>query len=112
MLHRAELLHGAVAAVVVGEEQAVLRDDFTGAEEAGGFRGAAQTHDGILQAAIVDTVEFFGSQLKTHLLHIHIVQTLHEHREPHAFVGTHSANHSQDGESKNKYFFHLVIIIE
>ena len=97
MLVGAEFLDGAIATVVVGEEQTVFAHDFTCAEEASRLGFAAETHDGVFQTAVVDTVKLFRGQLKTHLLHVNIIQALDEHREPHAFIGIHAANRNEDG---------------
>ena len=47
-------LDGVVGAVVVGQHQPLRRDDLTGA------RPAVQPDDGVLQARVVDVVDFFG----------------------------------------------------
>ena len=80
MLYGAEALDDAVAAVVVGQQQALRRNDFACA-------AASEMHDGILEGRMVDIVDVRCRQLAAHLLHGFDVHLLEQREQPHAFVG-------------------------
>ena len=82
VLWRAEALDGAICTVVVGEHQALRRDDLRRAAP------AVQTHDGVLQGSVVDVVNVLGAQTQASFLHASFVDALKHVEEPHAFVGT------------------------
>ena len=69
----------AVAAVVVGEEQPFLADEFTGA-------AATEEEDGVLEGGVVDVVDILSADVHAGLLHGGLV-ALEEHRNPHTLVG-------------------------
>ncbi|EJX04130.1 hypothetical protein EVA_07763 [gut metagenome] len=80
VFHRAMLLDGIVAAVVVGQDEAVGRDDFTGTAT------AEDTH-GILQRNAVGTIQIFSLQQESLCLHaVGQVLFLHQLQQPHPFV--------------------------
>ena len=81
VLRRAEALDGAVRTVVVGEHQALRRNDLRRAAP------AVQTHDGVLQGGVVDVVDVLGAQTQASLLHACFVDALKHVEEPHALVG-------------------------
>ena len=90
MFHRAMLLNVVIAAVVVGEQQAVVADNLARA-------AATEEHDGIFQAAVVDAINVVGSDAHAHLLHLFLV-LLEEHRDPHPLSGEGHHRREQDGE--------------
>ena len=80
MLDGGKALDGAVAAVVVGQQQASGRDHLAGA-------AAAEMHHGILQGRMVDIVDVRGRELAAHLLHGLDVHLLEQREQPHALIG-------------------------
>ena len=79
VLHSAVRLHVGVAAVVVSEQQSLRRDELGGA-------AAAEEHDGILHAVVVDAVDVIGGKMEAELLHFSLVLAQIE-GNPHAAVG-------------------------
>ena len=79
VLHRAVFLDVVVAAMVVGEQQALVADELARA-------AAAKEHDGVFQATVINTVNVVGSDAHAHLLHLFLV-VLQQHGDPHAFAG-------------------------
>ena len=71
-------LHETVAAVVVGDKQTVGRDQFAGA-------AAAEEHDAVFHAVVVDAIDVIGRQMEAHLLHLRLVGAKVE-RDPHSPV--------------------------
>ncbi len=72
--------NGIISTVVVGQHQALARNDFTCTE-------TSQGNDGVLDRGIVDIINFFRGKVQAVCLHFRIVQTLDQHRQPHSFVG-------------------------
>ena len=79
VFYRTVLLNVIVAAMMVGEQQAIVADDFTCAS-------AAEEYDGILQATVVDAVDVISGDFHAHFLHLFLV-VLKQHGDPHAFTG-------------------------
>ena len=102
VLHAGVLLDGGISAVVVGQDEAFGRDDFTGTS-------SAEDADGILQRYAIGVIEVVGFQLQTLFLH-HIdgILLLHQLKQPHAFVGLRREGECC-GESRNKVLldFHV-----
>ncbi len=69
----------AVAAVVVGEQQALVADELACA-------ASAEEDDGVFERGVVDVVDVAGRDAHTGALHGGFV-ALEEHGNPHAFVG-------------------------
>ena len=91
----------AVAAVVVGEQQALVRDELSGTT-------GSEKNDGILQGSLVDTVNVLGGKLET--FGLHIGDTLrNKSRQPHAFIGLKRLNGSEKNQQEEKMSFHMVI---
>ena len=80
MFHRAVLLYGAIAAVVVGQYQAFGRDDFAGT-------ATAEMHHGILQGNAVGIVNLVGGDEQSEFRHGYFVLLLQVGEHPHTFVG-------------------------
>ena len=53
----------AVSAVMVGEEQTFVRDDFSGA-------AASEQDDGVLEGSLVDAVDVFSGEFEPFGLHV------------------------------------------
>ena len=68
-----------VAAVVVGEEEALVGDELAGA-------ALVEEDDGVLEAGVVDVVDVLGGDVHAGLLHGCLVAA-EEHGNPHALVG-------------------------
>ena len=66
--------------MVVGEHKTLPGDDLGGTP-------ATELHDGILDAGMVDAIDFLGGELEPHFLHVALVEALQMHQEPHAFIG-------------------------
>ncbi len=80
VLHRAVLLYGAIAAVVVGQYQPFGRDDFAGAT-------AAEVHYGILQGNAVGVVYLVGRDEQAQFRHGDLVLLLQVGEHPHTLIG-------------------------
>ena len=93
-------LDAAVSAVVVGGEQALLRNHLAGAS-------SAELHDGVLQRSVVDVVDVLGSEAATDVAHGLFVELLEHGQQPHPFVGPGRQGHDK-AEYCNKYPFHLI----
>ena len=106
MLNGGVLLEFAVAAVVVGGDEALVGDNLAGAEVPEGATVVAEAHDGVFETALVDAVDVLGREFETGFLHVGIAFS-DEREQPHAFVGIHfrhCANECQ--KCCNKEFFH------
>ena len=81
-------LHLAKTAVVVGEQQSFGGDELTGAT-------AAELHNGVLEAGLVETEDLFGRQLAAKSLHVSQILPVDGIGQPHAFVraGTKGEEH-------------------
>ena len=80
VLHAAELLDGAVAAMVVGEDEPLVGDGNSGAS-------AAEDDDGVGYARARLAVDGFDGHIETQLLHACDVLFVQLFEHPHAFVG-------------------------
>ncbi len=99
VVDRRELLDRRIAAVVVGKEQAVGRNDLAGA-------AAAEYDDRILQRALVGRVDVVGREtaaLGAHLFDVHLFDV---GQQPHALVGC-CRERDPDGREDKKQFFHI-----
>ena len=90
VLNGTVLLDVAVAAVVVGKQQALVADDFACA-------ASAKEHDGVFQATVVDAVDVFSGDFHAHFLHFLLV-VLQQHGNPHAFAGLRYADRKREDE--------------
>ena len=100
------MFHGAVAgdvvvaAVVVGEEQALVGDELAGA-------ALVEEDDGILQAGMVDVVDVLRGDVHAGFLHGGLVFA-QKHGNPHAFI-CHSERQQEGNHcEKRKDFLHGV----
>ncbi len=99
VVDRRELLDRRIAAVVVGKEQAVGRNDLAGA-------AAAEYDDRILQRALVGRVDVVGREtaaLGAHLFDVHLFDV---GQQPHALVCC-GRERDPDGREDKKQFFHI-----
>jgi len=95
MFHRAVGLYLSIAAMVVGDEQSLCRDDLPGAT-------ATKVNDSIFKTGPVHAVNIFGCETETEFLHLRDL-LLYEHGEPHAFIGKgRNCRHKQEMEDKNE----------
>ena len=100
------VLHGAVAgdvvvaAVVVGEEEALVGDELAGA-------ALVEEDDGILEAGVVDVIDVLGGDAHAGLLHGCLVAA-QEHGNPHALVGHGGRQQEGDHCNDGKDFFHVI----
>ena len=110
VLHGRVLLKLAVSAVVVGADKTLFRDNLTGAEVPEGAAGIAETHDGVFQTVLVDTVDVFRRKFETSSLHIGIILA-DKRQEPHALVGAgrHRQQHAHCESDNQNTNFHCVI---
>ena len=91
----------AVATVVIGEQQAFVRDELSGAS-------GTEQYDCILLGSLVDAVNVLGGKLET--FGLHIGDTLrNKSRQPHAFIGPKRLNGSEKNQQEEKMSFHVVI---
>ena len=88
VLHRRVALNPAVAAVMVGEEQTLVADEFASA-------AASEEHHGVFHGAVIDGINVVGSDFHAHSLHLGFV-TLKQSRNPHAFVSTGNCAEKED----------------
>ena len=90
-------LDGAVAAVVVGQQQSFGRDQFARAS-------AVEQHHGVLHRGLVDGIDVFGGEPES--LGAHVVDARGDQaREPHALVGQ-RRQHEEDGQQGQQCSFH------
>ena len=80
VLVRGEALDAAVAAVVIGHQQALGRYHLSGA-------AAAEVHDGVFQGTLVDGVNLFRGKLAAGGFEVFSVQLFQERQQPHSFIG-------------------------
>ena len=80
VLHAAELLDGAVATMVIGEDEPLVGDGDAGAS-------AAEDDDGVGYARFRLAVEGFEGHIKAQFLHACDVLFVQFFQHPHAFVG-------------------------
>ena len=89
MLHAAVALDVAVAAVMVGKQQAVRGDEFPGA-------AGAEEYDGILQGGLIDAVDIF--RFEPEALGLHVSDALgDQRRQPHPFIRPEGSSRQQGG---------------
>ena len=101
VLHSAVTGNVVVAAVVVGEEKALVGDKLAGAT-------LVEEDDGIFETGVVDVVDVFGSDVHASLLHGSLVFAK-EHGNPHTLVSK-SGRHQKDCQCENgKDFFHRIL---
>ncbi|OPZ53159.1 MAG: hypothetical protein BWY89_01789 [Bacteroidetes bacterium ADurb.BinA012] len=79
MLNGAVVLYLTITTVVVGEQQAVRRDDLSGT-------AASEDDDGVFDACLVDAVNVFRCQFESHPGHSADIQLLDERQQPHALI--------------------------
>ena len=91
MLHGRERLDRPVAAVVVGEQQPVGRDDLPRAS-------AAENDDGVLERRVVHAVNLLGREFAPAGLHILAVHFPEIGQHPHAFVRRRRERDARRGE--------------
>ena len=102
----AVLLNLAVAAMVVGNQQPLVRNQFSGT-------AAAETDDGILEAGLIDGIEVLGRQAEPFGTHVVDAAFGHEARQPHPFVGTGGCEGKTQGQGQKRetcQVFHVVIV--
>ena len=100
MLRSGECLDVAVAAVVVGNQQTLLGNHFTGA-------AAAELDDGILQGRMVDAVDLVRGQAAAEIGHGLSVHLLEQRQEPHALIGAGAEGKGRENREGTKNFFHI-----
>ena len=81
--------------MVICKQQSLRRHNFTGTSP-------AKDHHSVFQAGVVNTVYFFRGELQPELLHIFIIQTVDEHRDPHPFVGTQAYINKHDAADEQE----------
>src|SRR5690606_34273674 len=57
----------------------------------------------VLEAVVVDAVNFLSCKLKPHFLHVAVVEPLNKHQEPHSFVGLHRERRKAHGYKQNQF---------
>ena len=85
-----ERLDVAVAAVVVGHEQAAAGDDLAGA-------AAAELDDGVLDGRVVDAVDLLRGEPGAEVAQGVAVHLLEQRQQPQALVGAQGGRHQQQG---------------
>ena len=85
---RRQGLYRSVAAVVVGEQQAVGRNDLARA-------AAAENDDRILERRFVDAVNILGRKFASARLHVPDIHFLQVRQHPHAFVCRRGQRHAR-----------------
>ena len=103
MLHGAELLDVAVSAVVVCHQEALRRDDLSGAS-------SAELHDRVLERSVVDVIDLLRCKLASELLHGLAVHLLDERQQPHSLVGKHAAGKNCHSCDDADNLFHIINI--
>ena len=89
-----------VAAVVVGEEEALVGDKLAGAS-------LVEKDDGVFEAGVVDVVDVFSGDMHACFLHGSLVLA-QKHGNPHALVGHSRGQQKHNHCEKGKDFFHKV----
>ncbi len=98
VLHGGMPLDEAVAAVVVGEQEALVAHQLSGA-------AAAEQHHGVFQAGLVHAVDVFGRQLEA--LGLHVFNSLgNQGGQPHAFIGLGGHCPKREKRCKDNGSFH------
>lgn len=73
-------LYVVIAAVVVGQDETLRRNDFAGAT-------AAENDHGIFQRHRVGVVNVLGADFEAETFHLFDVLPFEQREEPHAFIG-------------------------
>ena len=104
VLRGGEGLDVAVAAMVVGHEQAASGDELAGT-------ASAELDDGILDGGMVDAVDLVRSEPGAEVVQGLAVHLLEQRKEPHSLVGAQGGRHEQQsgGNGKEK-FLHIANI--
>ena len=80
VLIRGKALDAAVAAVMVGDKEALVTYHLSGA-------AATKVHDGILEGGFIDGVNLFRGKLAACRAEVFSVELFEERQKPHAFIG-------------------------
>ena len=99
VLIRGQALDAAVAAVMVGHKETLVRDHLSGA-------AAAKMHYGILEGGFIDRVDLLRGKFATCLAEVFSVKLFEEWEKPHSFIG-HRRNAYGKGRDNSKNTFHL-----
>ena len=94
MLNGAVVLDLSVTAMMVGEQEALGRDDLCCA-------AASEDDDGIFQACLVNAVNVFRGQLESHLGHRTDVELFNQRQKPHPFISPGLGGREGDKDNKN-----------
>ena len=86
------------AAMVIGQNQALVGDDLCGTK-------AAEVNDGIFEAALINAVNLLGGELHAHGLHIALVECLQELGQPHSFAGAQTESGKEKAKEGNEKKF-------
>ncbi len=112
VLHGRMLLQLAVAAVVVGRDEALVGDNLASAEVRERATLVAEAHNGIFDTVLVNGIDVFGRELEASLLHVGIVLA-NERKQPHALVGAAGGgcqHQHRQGQGKDD-FFHAINVM-
>ena len=105
VLVRGQALDAAVTAVVVGDQETLVADHFTGA-------AAAKVDDGVFQGGFVDGVDFLRSQLAAGRLEVFSVELFQEGQEPHSFVGHGAHRNGKAGQDCENTFHYITLFAQ
>ncbi|MPM32352.1 hypothetical protein SDC9_78914 [bioreactor metagenome] len=87
-------LNLSVAAMMIGQHQSLIAYDFC-------CTAASEQHYSVFHAAVIDRINIFGSEFKSHRLHFLFIERFKKDRQPHAFVRKHAERHA-DKQNKRK----------
>ena len=90
MLDAAVLLDAVIAAMVVGQEQSVRGDEFSGT-------ASVKKDHGVFERCLIDAVDVFGLKPETFVLHVDDA-LLDKGRKPHSLVRVEGQDRRQGGE--------------
>ena len=103
MLRGGEALDGAIAAVMVRNEKALVGDDFPGA-------APSELDYSVLEGGLVDVVDFIWSELAARGPKILAVHLLEKRQQPHSLV-RHRGNEDSQSCDKCDKSFHITVFI-
>ena len=103
VLYGAELLDSRITTVMVGKEEALIRDYLS-------RTAVAENDNCVLQRRIVQVIYFLRSNLKSQFCHPAAVHFLQQRQKPHSLIRPHGSERQKEQHQAQKFnFFHFCI---
>jgi hypothetical protein len=100
------ILDGIKPAMVVGNQQALVGNEFTRTKTTKG-------NDGVFQAALINIIYITGTDLHAQAFHLFFVELSQQLGQPHAFVGLCHPENKKENEQQQVFTeFHIACFEE